>query len=126
MPYSIECDAKGKIKGPHANKLDLSWFTISLGIYLFAALGSFKYLDVYNNALRILVVCDNYHLTMGLSFGFLVIVNDFCKRFKLVDLLREFNIFDNKMVGRDAVMYFRSILWKSLSKFADDCFVCGF
>lgn len=99
MPYSIECDLIGTIQRPRVNKLDILWFIISLGIYLSAAIASFKYLDVSEKALHILVVCDNYHLTLGLSFGFLLIANNMCKREKLVDLLRKFNDFDKEVMA---------------------------
>lgn len=99
MPYSIECDSKGIIQRSRVGKLDIAWFIVSLSIYMFAALASFKYLDVYDNALKILVVCDNFHLTLGLSFGFLLIANDMCKRFTFVDLLQKFNIFDKEVIG---------------------------
>lgn len=101
LPYSIVCDPKGVIQGPCISRLDISWFIISLSVYLFAALASFQYMDYEDNALNILVLCDNYHLTLGLGFDFLLIVDDMCKRFKFVDLLKKFNSFDNEVNSMD-------------------------
>lgn len=99
MPYSIACDPMGTIQGPRANKFDISWSIISLSTYLFATVASYQYMEHYNDALNILVLCDNFHLTLGLSFGVLLIVSDMCNRFKFVDLLNKFNIFDKEVIA---------------------------
>lgn len=97
MPYSIECDLKGQIQRPRIDKLDVVWFVVSSSIYLYATIGSFKYLDIFNQALKILVLFDNFHLTLGLTFALLLIANDMCKRFTFVDLLIKFNNFDREV-----------------------------
>lgn len=99
MPFTIAYDANGAIRTARIGVIDFIWFIISIGMYLSSAL----YFVIYVRRLPIpnkratLVYGTRFIVLFRKLFNCLCIVIDMCNRFKLVKILKNINIFDDKV-----------------------------
>lgn len=99
MPFSIRRDAHGKVQEPKVNGIDGFWFLFTiLIVFLSGAYISHQHTSAFNSNTRsLLQVLGAYYSFMNLIFGALLIVMDMINRFKLVELWKNFIIFDEEV-----------------------------
>lgn len=100
MPFSIIYDSNEKIKGPNISKLDGLWFVIQISLHL-----SMIYLINFNirvakqrnkTSSSTITTSDSLLLLSELFFGMVIMCINMCNRFKIIDVLNKFTIFDSK------------------------------
>lgn len=99
MPFSITYNSLGEPLRPRIGKRDGMWLIFSIGLYVTTIALIFHNLhlpDDPNSVTYILLLCDNSHLILTLVFGIFIMGIDLCNRFKIVDVLRKFTIFDKE------------------------------
>lgn len=105
MPFSIKRSSCGNILGPRVKKFDAVWLVATILIYLLATVVSSKYVKFEQGSKtqcwNMLVMSNNWHLTLGLMFCILFNGMDLYNRKKLVNLFKGFAAFD-KEVSRSA------------------------
>lgn len=100
MPFSIVYYPNGDIHKPRISKFDGVWSVLSLSIYVYGIFSTLSYTNEYSANLRfqskILNIC--YTLTIGLGLGFCIssIILDMGNRFKLIGIIKKFDIFDKE------------------------------
>lgn len=100
MPFSITRSSNGNISEPKVKKSNGLWFLFSICIYSMASFISFEYVKFNresNAYLYMMVLSQNLLLTTGLICCVLFVAMDMCNRFKLVDILQKFMIFDKEV-----------------------------
>lgn len=99
MPYSIICKPNGEVKEARVKIFDLIWFIISICMCFAFALITFQNLKLPENKNEsiILRIGDDLILIVGLLLGCVMIIIDMCNRFKLINILRQFEIFDKEV-----------------------------
>lgn len=111
MPFSIVCDSNDSIKGPKIRLFDSIWFIIAMSVYISSAimiLQNVEYPEIQSNiVMTVLKSSDHLVLAFMLIFGAVIIVMDMLNRFKLVDILKDINTFDEE-VGK---------LYKKMTRF---------
>lgn len=99
MPFSITYDSVGKPQQPKIGKRDGLWLVLSIVIYLstlIVFLRNWKMSKDIHTANYILLLCDNLHVATCLVFGIFMIGMDMFNRFKTVEILTMFTIFDKE------------------------------
>lgn len=97
MPFTIIFDSNGSIKGSKIRVLDISWFILSVFLYILSTFMHFRNIEYPKNTSFVLIGGDFLLLKLSLLFSILNVVMDMCNRFKLVDILKNFNSFDEKV-----------------------------
>lgn len=98
LPYSFIFDSNGSVKYPKIGKFDILWLIISLVLYLISILLFINNAKFIPNAPSIvLFVGDSLQVVLSLIFGIVFIGLDVFNRFKMVDILNKFRIFDAKV-----------------------------
>lgn len=99
MPFSIIYSSDGRAQKPRVSVFDGLWFVISICIYILMAVISYKniILPTNSNSSYLMILGDYVLLILGLFIGALTIGMDMCNRFKIVDILKMFDTFDNKV-----------------------------
>lgn len=99
MPFSIVYYPNGNIHKPRVSILDGLWFVISLCIYTFGIYFVFLY-AIFNQLDAkmswVLVISCTICFEIGFIFGYLSIIFDMGNRFKLIDIMKKFIIFDQE------------------------------
>lgn len=97
LPFTIVYNSIGSIQAPKIRVFDMVWFFISIFFYALSIFIIYlRRIKFPKNASFILINGDFLLLISGLIFSILVVVMDMCNRYKLVDILRNFNSFDEK------------------------------
>lgn len=99
MPFSVARDSDGSIQKPRVKIIDLVWFLISICSCLTLAFYELQIVklpqDPHNS--QLLILGDNVIIVLGLAFNALVIVMNMLNRKRLVEILRKFTIFDQRV-----------------------------
>lgn len=113
MPFTIVCDANGKIQRPAVRWFDILWFIFSICAYFLSAFIAFKNAEYDQNHTEvvILIVADNSILITGLILSALVIVMDMCNRFKLIDIMKNINTFDEEVSQSNLFIFILATQW---------------
>lgn len=99
MPFTIVFDSDGGIRTAKIRVIDFLWLIISIGIYFLSA----YYFFIYTGRKPIpvtsatLVHGARTIVAFRKLFNCLCIGIDACNRFKLVEILKKINIFDEKV-----------------------------
>lgn len=111
MPFSIVHDRNGKIQTARVTVLDFLWFLISNGIYLMSAFHHviFNQQSPIVDTSIVLVNCTRSLTLIRKLFDCLCIAMDMCNRFKIVEILKKINTFDDKVRDRDHVFAYSVI-----------------
>lgn len=100
MPFTIVCNSNGTIQGPAIRSFDIFWFILSICGYILLTIFSFLNIRFPENSKNtestILIGADYFLLLLGFVFSVVVIIMDFCNRFKLVKILKHLNTFDEE------------------------------
>lgn len=103
MPFTIVFDSNDKIQTARVKVIDLIWFTIAIGIYLcsithFPLAGQhiFLYILVPDSTLTLAFGTKSIVIFRRL-FNCLSIGMEMCNRFKLIEILKNINTFDEKV-----------------------------
>lgn len=97
MPFTIICDANGQAQEPKVKRRDLLWLGVSITSYLLLGFVLLSGLDCsqYSNTSKfILVLSEDVLAAVIIIYGIFGIGMDMCIRFKLVDILKKFTMFD--------------------------------
>lgn len=105
LPFTIVYNANGSIQGPKVRVFDITWFMLSIALYILSAFMHFRSIENLKSQSFVLIVGDFLLLKLGLVFCILVIVMDMCNRFKLVEILKQFNSFDDKVSPRPKIEF---------------------
>lgn len=98
MPFTIEYDTNGKIHGPKLRLIDILWFILAIFLYILSIIVHFRNVEQYSkDSSFILIYGDYLILKLNLIFIILIVVLDMCNRFKLIDILKNINTFDEKV-----------------------------
>lgn len=97
LPFTIVYNSDGSIQGPKVRVFDITWFILSISLYVLPAFMHFRNIDYLKNQSFILIDGDFLLLKLGLVFCILVIVMDMCNRFRLVLILKNVKSFDEKV-----------------------------
>lgn len=97
MPFTIIQDSNGTIQRPKLRTFDILWFILSIFLYILSTFMQFRNIQYTENRSYVLIGGDFLLLKMSLIFSILNVVMDMCNRFKLVDILKNFNSFDEKV-----------------------------
>lgn len=103
LPFSIVCNPNGEIVKARVRLIDLLWFVISIGFYIFLA--TFRYLTSthfasYLNRGSVLMVGDNIILIFGLVYGAVTIIIDMHNRHRIIEMFKKIAIFDNQVSNK--------------------------
>lgn len=100
MPFTIYYNSRGTIHGLKVETFDILWFGVSILVNLTLAFMISKdteYLHETKNGSIILMGGDYLLQISSMIFDAVFIATDLCIRYKLVDILRKINIFDEKV-----------------------------
>lgn len=100
MPFTIVYNSNGAIQGPKIRVFDILWFILSIFLYILSTFMPFRHINYPINTSFVLIVGDFLLLKLSLIFSILNVVMDMCNRFKLVDILKNVNSFDEKVSNR--------------------------
>lgn len=99
MPFSIVSDSNGEPQVPRVGVFNILWFIISIFLYL--SMAYYSYIDMHvprDSSFPYAFILAGFIMQIfRLIFGALMIVIDMCKRYKLVDILKNFNIFNKEV-----------------------------
>lgn len=105
LPFSIVYDSNGSIQIPKIRVFDSLWFTIAMSVYILSAVIVLQNTespeDGSNIESVILKITDYILLVSMLFFGAVIIGMDMINRFKLVEILKDINTFDEEVGKRD-------------------------
>lgn len=98
IPYSIVVSNVGPVQAK-VRLFDFCWFIISICFYLFLIIPYSKIVQVPQNPNEssILVLGDTILICFGLVFGAIIVIIDMFNRFRIVDILSKFMLFDKKV-----------------------------
>lgn len=99
VPFGIARSPNGEVEGARVNKFDILWFVVSILLYLFLA---YSYIDTNelqfsSNESFILTAGDNVLIALGLVSAAVVIVMDMYNRSRIVEILKQFILFDKRV-----------------------------
>lgn len=97
MPFSIRRDPYGNIQEPKVNAIDGLWCLFTTIVCLLGAFVSHRSKPDSYKTIYLLIVLDDFHLTMSLVFGALTIAMDMINRFKIAELWKSFIMFDKEV-----------------------------
>lgn len=100
MPFSIVSYPNGDIGGPKVGIFDGLWFAISLSFYTCGVYVASTY-QIYNQTVSnisvVLTIGYTVCFLLGLMLGFISIISDMGNRVKLVNIVKNFAIFDQEV-----------------------------
>lgn len=119
MPFKLVHDSNGLIKGARITLFDILWTVFSIGLHLFATIHFLLTAGCMTENFEISVILANGTKTLVILrrlFNCLCLGMEICNRFKLVDILKKLNSFDEEaMLMLDFVMLWLKnnclILW---------------
>lgn len=97
LPFSLIRNERGEIQKPQVRFTDLLFFVISLSWYFFLACVSCQNIRLPNDNSLIPIAGDFLLLIIGLIFNEFIIPMDMFNRFKLVEVVKMFNTFDENV-----------------------------
>lgn len=100
MPFTITYKSCGAIHGLKVERLDILWFGVSILINVTLAFMISKdteYLHETKNGSIILMGGDYLLQVSSMIFDAVFICTDLCIRYKMVDILRKINTFDEQV-----------------------------
>lgn len=98
LPFSFTYDSNGEVQAPKVHVIDGLWFVVSIIVYLVMANAASMGIEIRKNTLAPILVLGNHLLLIfGLIYGAIMIVENMCKRFQFVKILRVFAAFDNEV-----------------------------
>lgn len=105
FPFTIEHDSYGDIKEARVKIIDFLWFLFAICIYLFLGFYCFKNLEFPKdpNESYVLILGDYTLLILGLVSGAAMIISDMYNRNKIINILKDFTIFDKKVSFKFAI-----------------------
>lgn len=100
LPFSINQNSSGEIQEPKISLFDAVWFGISVCAY-----SAMAYIFYHNLRLTQDPNTKSYFLVLGdymlyisvLIYGIVARAMDMCNRFKLIDILKKFSMFDKEV-----------------------------
>lgn len=104
MPFSIVYYPNGGVHKPKITKYDGFWLVLSLSIYIYGIFSTTSYINDYSASLRfnskILNIGYTLSIGLGLILCILSMILDFGNRFKLIDIIKKFDIFDKEVKAK--------------------------
>lgn len=100
MPFTITYNSRGSIHGFEVGTFDILWFIVSIIINLiYAFMISNDTHLLQNLKMESIILVGGDYLTdiFCIIFDVLLIGTDMCIRYKLVDILKKINTFDEKV-----------------------------
>lgn len=101
MPFSITYDSNGEIQEPRISRLDVLGFVIGICVQLiltYLHIRNVKASKDPNTAQYFLILCDYVLWVAIMIYGILLRGLDMYNRFKLVNILKDFTMFDKEVV----------------------------
>lgn len=112
MPFSINYDSNGVVQGPKVRIFDIVWFITSICLYMcfihqtIQTITSFKSPD---SSIYLIWIGNEILLMFGLVFGVITICTDMFNRYRIVDIVKSFNTFDNEVHLRIIFAYLNTL-----------------
>lgn len=100
MPFTIICDVNGRAQESKVKCRDILWLAILISSYLLLGVVIFGSMNISQDSITseyVLVLSEYILAAFLLVFGIFVIGMDMCVRFKLVDILKKFTMFDTEV-----------------------------
>lgn len=99
MPFTIVYDSNGAIQTAQIKVIDFFWFIISIVIYLLSTLYFITYVrrKQIPDSFATLAYATRTIVIFRKLFYCVCISTDMCNRFKLVEILKKINIFDERV-----------------------------
>lgn len=100
MPFSMAYQSNGAIQKPTVCMLDILWFLFSIGVNgfgIYTLSASIIRKPLSKEPAHLVVLSIYLIVILGLFLGLFTIIFDMCNRSKLVDIVKNFIIFDNKV-----------------------------
>lgn len=102
MPFSIQrtINTQNERFEPHVSKFDGLWFAISMCFYLTMVANTFFGEIILphesNDHLNAIILGNHLLRLMILIFGGFALIMDMCNRYKLINILNKFTVFDQE------------------------------
>ena len=98
VPFHIVRGGNGDRREPRVGLFDFLWFVISICIYLWLGVAYVQTLEMPQNPSRIMLVLgDAILISAGVCFGSIIVLMDMINRFRIVEILNKFTLFDKKV-----------------------------
>lgn len=100
MPFTLTYNSNGKIDGQKIKVIDILWFVISITmnlVMIFMISGSTQYLHHVKSTSLILEGGDHLLLLLSAIFDVILMGFDMCIRFKLMEILKNIDNFDDEV-----------------------------
>lgn len=99
MPFTIVHNSNGEIQRPRITAFDIIWLFISLCVYSVALISNQMWKDTYVAWKRnkIFIISNNVYALLEVGFCLIGIIMDLFNRYKIVQVLNKFTIFDKKV-----------------------------
>lgn len=100
MPFTLIFNSNGTIDGYKIEVIDILWFMISIAInsiMTFMISGSTQYLHEVKSTSFILEAGDHVLLLLSAIFDVILLGMDMCVCFKLVEIVKKINSFDDEV-----------------------------
>lgn len=109
LPFSIIRDRNGDVKEVRVSLFDFLWCSIAVCLYLSMAFICFQTMNLPKkaNSTHILVLGDCIHCILGLINAAIMIVMDMCNRFRILNILKKFALFDKQVTTEDFLFVYR-------------------
>lgn len=110
MPFSFTRDSNGELRGSKITKRDMLWLIVSIPVYLSVGLLNNFNLKILEDVKATMILGDHIVLVVNLLFGIFMIIMDLWNRYKIVNILIMFIIFDKEVSKRLKCIYLCSEL----------------
>lgn len=99
LPFSIRRDANGEVQRAQLSISDIIWFVISVSGYLLLAYYCTQAAQIGMNSKGsyFLRIYDDIGIILCFIFGAIYISSNMYNRSRLIDILKDFSIFDEKV-----------------------------
>lgn len=99
MPFTVIYDSNGTIQGPKIRVFDILWLILSMFVQILSPILYIqnRKFSIYDISLAILIRSDAIVITMRTVFNISAIIMDMCNRYKLMEILKKINNFDEEV-----------------------------
>lgn len=99
MPFTIVYDSKGAVQKHSITVFDVVWLLISLFVYLYAIHSTIIWYDSENSPdmSAFLLWVGKIFYILEIVFCIIGILMDLCNRYKLINILQSFEMFDEEV-----------------------------
>lgn len=102
MPFTVIYDSNGAAQETRVTPVDIIWFLIALSLYLLAINGDQMWENTYKiwSSTEMFILTNKIWTYLEVILCMFCVIMDLCNRFKLIEIVKNFGIFDKEVSQR--------------------------